>query len=69
MLQCYFLGNPGALGKSEFTGKDRKREAGAKDPSGSERNGSEHVSGQGSEGSRGRAGKRWRLLGGEAARS
>lgn len=69
MLQCYFLARTQPLGNPQLTGKDRKREAGAKDPSGAERNGPEHVSGPESEGSRGRAGKRWRLFGGKAARS
>lgn len=69
MLQCYFVEWAGKLRKSLFTGQERKRRAGAKDPSGAERNSSEHVSGLESEGSRGRAGKRWRLFGGETARS
>ena len=55
MLQCYFLVSGEGLRNSQFTGKDRKRKAGAKDPSGAERNGAEHVSGPESEGSRGRA--------------
>ncbi len=68
MLRRIFLVRTGQICDLLLTGKARKQEAGAKDPSGAERNSSELVSGQGSEGSRGRAGKRWRLLGGEAAR-
>lgn len=58
MLQRFFLERRPALSNSQLTGKDRKREAGAKDPSGAARNGSELVSEQESKASRGRARER-----------